>query len=252
LENLRDRIKPMTETGTPFSNPDFAIAPTERRYHFHPAAVIARHWPFANGSGRILDKYTKSIDLGIGERVAQTSDGFPMYVYSDDLIGRHIILSGKFDRSIVQVLLDQAQSGDVLLDIGANIGYFSAVFLKNVRDSVAKCFEPQPGVVDLLCKNMAQFGDRAEVVQVGLADQEGTLRFHVNPANRGSSRISADGELEIPVREAGKVLQAMPRVDLIKIDVEGFEEPIFRSIEAELKPHSLAERLPLQRLSGRC
>lgn len=197
--------------------------------------TIARYWPFANGSGRILDTYAKGIDLGTGERVGWTSDGFPLHVYAEDLIGRHILMSGKFDRSIVQVLLDQAQPGDVLLDIGANIGYVTACFLAQVSDSTACCVEPQPGIVDLLRKNMMQFEGRAQVMQVGLGDADGRLRFHVDGANRGASRISENGEIEIPVKETRKVLESLPRVDLIKIDVEGFEETIFRSMESELK-----------------
>jgi FkbM family methyltransferase len=200
-----------------------------------PVAWLARNWPFTNGSGRFLDKYGKGIELGSGERLVDTSDGFPLHVFANDLIGRHILLTGRFDRSVVQVLLDHARPGDTLLDIGANIGYVSAVFLRSVSGSSAVCVEPQPGVVDLLRKNMEQFDGRAEIIQAGLADRDGTLRFHVNAANRGSSRIRDDGEIEITVREASKVLSAIPRVDLIKLDVEGFEEPIFRSIEDELK-----------------
>lgn len=197
--------------------------------------LVARHWPFANGSGRILDMFGKGYDLGVGERIAQTSDGFSMHVYADDLIGRHILMSGEFDRSVVKMLLNQAQRGDVLLDVGANIGYVSAVFLTRVSDSKVHCIEPQPGIVDLLRKNMTQFGDRAAVEQIGLAEEDGRVGFSVNASNRGASRISSDGEIEISVREACKVLAAMPRMDLMKIDVEGFEEPIFRSIEDELK-----------------
>ena len=204
--------------------------------------LISRNWPFANGSGRFVDKYATNIDLGTGERTARTSDGFPMQVYADDLVGRHILMSGAFDRSISQVLLDHAKPNDVLLDIGANIGYVSAVFLTRVTGSKAVCIEPQPGIVDLLRKNMQQFGDRAEVQQVGLAYEDGSLRFHVNTKNRGASRISSDGEIEIQVIAADKVLADLPRVDLIKVDVEGFEEPIFRSIEVQLnrlKPRAI-------------
>ena len=219
----------------------FILCPIYRRL-MQLIPLIARNWPFANGSGRILDKFARGIDLGVGERVAQASDGFPMHVYADDLVGRHILMSGAFDRSVIQVLLDQSRNGDVLLDIGANIGYVSAVFLKRVIGSEALCIEPQPGLVDLLRKNMAQFGNRVEVKQIGLADEDGVLRFHVNTENRGASRISADGEIEIHVQMGSKVLAKMPRLDLIKIDVEGFEEPIFRSIEQELvrlKPRAI-------------
>lgn len=201
---------------------------------FSLTPTIARHWPFANGSGRILDRFAKGVNLGSGKRTAQTSDGFPMRVYADDLIGRHLLMSGKFDRSVIKVLLDLARPGDTLLDIGANIGYYSAVFLSKVADSNVVCFDPQPGIIDLLKANVGQFAGRSIVHQVGLADKDGELRFHVDQANRGASRISPDGELSIPVRDAAKVFAGFARVDLMKIDVEGYEEPIFRAIEAEL------------------
>lgn len=82
---------------------------------------------------------------------------------------------------------------------------------------------------------MAQFAGRAEVLQFGLSDKEGVLRFHVDTVNRGASRIVDDGEIEVPVREAAKVLSTFPRVDIVKIDVEGHEEPIFRSMANELR-----------------
>lgn len=204
--------------------------------------TIARHWPFVNGSGRILDRFGKHIDLGSGQCVAQTSDGFPMQVFAEDLIGRHLIMSGKFDRSNIQVLLDLAKPGDTFLDVGANIGYYSAVFLKKVKNSNAICFEPQPGIVDLLMANVGQFPGRSKVYQVGLADKDAELRFHINMANRGASRISSDGETVIPVRDARKVFAGLDRLDLMKIDVEGYEEPIFRAIEKELgrlKPRAI-------------
>jgi FkbM family methyltransferase len=204
--------------------------------------AIARRWPFANGSGRILDMFAGRVDLGAGVRVAATSDGFPVQVYADDLIGRHLLMSGKFDRSVLDVLLRMARNGDTFLDIGANIGYYSSVFLHNVKNSRAVCFEPQPGVVDLLKANVGQFEGRAEVRQVGLAAQEGELRFHIDPHNRGASRFCASGELSIKVEDAAKVFSQLKRVDLMKVDVEGFEEPIFRAIEDQLvrlKPRAI-------------
>lgn len=197
-------------------------------------AKLSRHWPFPNGSGRILDKFGRSIDLGSGERLAQTSDGFPLRVLADDLIGRHILLSGKFDRSIVQVLLDHARPGDALLDIGANVGYVAACFLTRVEGSSAICVEPQPGIVDLLQDNMAQFGSRVAVCPVALSDQPGELRFHIDCDNRGASRIADDGEVVVPAIDAAELLASLDTLDLIKIDVEGHEEPIFRAIEHQL------------------
>lgn len=76
-----------------------------------------------------------------------------------DLIGRHIYLTGEFDRTTLEVLLKFSRPEDVLLDIGANIGYVSAYFLHRVSRSKAVAIEPQPKIVDLLRSNLAPFGD---------------------------------------------------------------------------------------------
>lgn len=205
-------------------------------------AHVARAWPFANGSGRIIDRFAKGTKLGNGERSAITSDGVVLKVLADDLIGRHILMTGKFDRSVVQVLIDHAEPNDVLLDIGANIGYVSTCFLAKVPDSKVICVEPQPGIVDLLRKNMTQFGERASIHQVALSDEPGELRFHVDQDNRGASRVSKDGEITVQAVRAFDLLAKMEKLDLIKIDVEGHELPVFRSIENELsrlKPRAI-------------
>lgn len=198
-------------------------------------AHLARHWPFANGSGRLLDLFARDADLGGGEKVARTSDGFDIHVLAGDLIGRHLLLSGRFDRSVVQVLLDRAREGDVLLDVGANIGYVTACFLTRTPKSTAICIEPQPGIVDLLRANMAQFGSRAHINQVALSDRSGELRFHVDPKNRGASPLSEEGEISVPAVKAGELLAEIERVDLIKIDVEGHELTVFSAMQEDLR-----------------
>lgn len=203
---------------------------------------FARNWPFANGSGRILDKWARDINLGAGERFANTSDGFSMHALADDLIGRHILLSGKFDRSIVQLLLDHARDGDVLLDIGANIGYVTACFLAKVKRSQAICVEPQPGIAELLQKNMKQFGDRVVTRQVALSDRSGELCFHIDNANRVASRIDVDGEIVVSAISADEFLRSIPALDIVKIDVEGHEQTVFTGMKdelARLKPRAI-------------
>ena len=199
------------------------------------AARLARYWPLVNGSGRLLDLFARDVDLGSGEKLARTSDGFDINVLANDLIGRHLLLSGRFDRSVVQVLLDRAKPGDVLLDIGANIGYVTACFLSQISRSTAICIEPQPGIVDLLRSNMAQFGQRASIHQVALSDRSGELRFHVNSGNRGASRLSEHGETTVPAVRAPELIGTIPHVDLVKIDVEGHELIVLRAMREELR-----------------
>jgi FkbM family methyltransferase len=211
----------------------------------HLCVALARYWPFANGSGRILDRCAKGVRLGSGEKSCITSDGFKMNVLADDLIGRHILLSGKFDRSPVQALLNYAKPGDVLVDVGANIGYVSGCFLANVEGGKVICVEPQPGIVDLLKKNLSQFGNRSELHQVALSDKDGDGWLQINSVNRGSSKVVSQRDekvVEVRLINAGSLFATFDRMDLLKIDVEGMEEVVLRSIERELgrlKPRAI-------------
>lgn len=95
-------------------------------------ALIARQfftrvYPFRRGHGRILTRtWLGKLDLGSEPLTTTALEGFRIDVYPNDLIGRHILLTGQFDRTVVEVLCRFAQVGDTLLDIGANIGYQSA------------------------------------------------------------------------------------------------------------------------------
>lgn len=199
---------------------------------------IAKNWPFANGSGRFIDKFAKEFDLGDGERACRTSDGFDMQVIGNDLIGRHIFFSGKFDRSIAETLQLFAEPRDVILDIGANIGYVSCVLLQTVKYSVVHCVEPQPNIANLLRKNLIQFGkSRSNVLEAALSDQEGTASMELTPGNFGGSSIrgnASDSSITVTCLHAGNYLSQFSQVDLMKVDVEGHEHVLFTAAEKEL------------------
>jgi FkbM family methyltransferase len=195
--------------------------------------LVSRHWPFANGSGRFIDKFGGGIDLGSGERVCTTSDGFQMSVLADDLIGRHLLLSGKFDRSMLGVLLDFGEPGDQCVDIGANVGYVSCLMLHNIPGSKVLSIEPQPAITGLLRANLSRFpAGRWELVEAGLSDAQSEGFLELNSQNRGGSKLVTEqgrDTVAVPLLPAGDVLGKLDKIDLVKIDVEGHEDAVFRS-----------------------
>ena len=63
-------------------------------------------------------------------------------------------------RSYITILLckDILKKGDIAIDIGANVGYFSAIFNQSVgKNGVVHSFEPNPEVSELLQENMKNF-----------------------------------------------------------------------------------------------
>lgn len=194
--------------------------------------LVTRYWPFANGSERLIYMLEKRIDTGKGEKTCMTSDGFPMAVDADDLIGRHLILSGRFDRSTAAVLMDFSKPGDHVVDIGANIGYISCLFLKNIPGVHVMAVEPQTGVVGkLLAENLAQFPRHQwTLIPAALSDKDVDMHLWVSPGNAGAAVIVPDAqEHSVPIRlvDSNRVLGELPEIDLIKIDTEGHEETVF-------------------------
>lgn len=204
------------------------------------AQLLLRSWPFPRGAGRITDRLFSNLTFAQEVAEVVTTDGFKINVMPNELIGRHIYLTGEFDRSTVEILCNFAKPGDTLLDVGANIGYVSACFLKNVPDSNVIAIEPQADVVNLLRKNLSQFAGRHQVFSIALSDRDGTCHFQVDTRNRGASKITSyggPGIQQLEMWSVGKMLAtAKPtNIDLIKLDVEGHEEQVLFAIEPVLE-----------------
>jgi FkbM family methyltransferase len=190
--------------------------------------ILLRSWPFPRGAGRIVDRFFSNLQFDKSPVEVKTTDDFTISINPNELIGRHIYLTGEFDRSIVEVLCNFSEPGDVLLDIGANIGYVSACFLKRVRGSSAIAVEPQATVLKLLRSNLTK---GATIYPYALADADGEVWFETNQANSGAGRIVSDGgndRIRIETRSPNTMFPQLEitRLDLVKIDAEGFERTI--------------------------
>jgi FkbM family methyltransferase len=120
-------------------------------------------------------------------------------------------------------------SSSVVLDCGANVGFFSRLALdKGARLVVA--FEPSPETARCLRRNLASeiTEGRAVVIEKGLWDSETTLSFSSNlKDNPGAHHVveGAGGDTEISVTTIDTVVDqlALATVDYIKMDIEGSE-----------------------------
>jgi FkbM family methyltransferase len=127
-------------------------------------------------------------------------------------------------------LYDLAVPGNVAIDVGANIGEVLLNFAQRVGPTGrAIGFEAHPETVRHCMSNLALNAvENAEVHGVGLGKAEGKLAFGRQcVSNSGADRFMAAGEgtIEVPVTALDDFADraALDAVDLIKIDVEGFE-----------------------------
>ncbi len=133
--------------------------------------------------------------------------------------------------------------GDVVLDCGAAFGDVSLQFALSVgKYGRVVCFEPYPLFLRVFRENMKlnpALASRIEVVERAAWDRDSeTLSFI---AGGGGSRIDEEGrtELKIATTTIDAVVRErnLPRVDFIKMDIEGAELKALRGAEATLKAY---------------
>jgi FkbM family methyltransferase len=124
----------------------------------------------------------------------------------------------------------EIEPGQTVLDIGANIGYYTLIAAKLVGPAgKVYAFEPDPVNFKLLKRNVEWNGHTHVVlVDQAVSDKNRTTRLYLNPTNRGDHRIydSKDGRASIAVRTIrldDLFIKMDKKVHFIKMDVQGAE-----------------------------
>jgi FkbM family methyltransferase len=144
------------------------------------------------------------------------------------------MLCGSYEPPIAAAARRLLRPGDLVVDVGAHIGWFSVLAAGLVGPSGAvRSYEPFPSSWRLLERNVA---DLPQVVaaNVALGAESGTLRLGPQPgSDSGSvSAVAGDGAggIEVPVATLDHLLAddevAGRPVRLLKVDVEGFEPAV--------------------------
>jgi FkbM family methyltransferase len=183
-----------------------------------------------------LSRHTQSHNALRGQRFA---------TFANDWLGMHVNIDGYYAKQtldlaflFLQPLLPDFATG-LALDVGANIGNHSVYFDKLFSRVVA--FEPNPLTFALLRFNAAN-GRHIEARNCGLGDVAGRFFMRDNPTNVGGVRIDpAAGEsstgIPIEVRRLDECDLSLENLQLIKLDVEGFEPHVLRGGLATLEQH---------------
>ena len=167
---------------------------------------------------------------------------------------------GSYAIPLVETMKRFLRPGDVFFDVGANIGYLSAIAAGLVGPTgQIHCFEPVPEYFDRVERLAALNPGYAFRVNFCAAGEEpGKCKIYVTREPGQSTLVAAyksDPEivstLEVPVIRLDAYAQqhGIERVALIKIDAEGFELPILRGLQGffertKLRPAILCEIAP--------
>lgn len=156
----------------------------------------------------------------------------------------HLVGKRLLDGRELRALADLAQPGMVVCDVGANVGITTVAFAQRVGPlGRVLAFEPEPFNAAVFRRHLerAPF-QTVTLFEMGLDERAGMRQLHVNRACRADSRIvpggatPPPGTLNVPCDSLDSVLERLnvSRVDLIKIDVQGFEPFVLRGMRRTL------------------
>lgn len=164
--------------------------------------------------------------------------GHKMFIDARDTLGLAV---GAYEPLQTELVKKIIKTGDVVLDIGANIGYYTLIFAKLVGEKgKVFAFEPGPSNFTLLKKNVEINGyQNVTSVQKAVSNKTGKIRLYLSHSITGHRIYDThDGrkfiEIEV-VRLDDYFKNYKGRIDFIKIDIEGAEGAAIRGMSSLLR-----------------
>ena len=173
-------------------------------------------------------------------------EGFRIWVRpSDPHIGLPIARDRSYEPHVTRAVRSRLRPGDTFVDVGANVGYFSLLAATLVGEhGRVIAFEPRADNVDLMRRSAADNGfTQIEVHAWAVAERTQDLAFFASGEVQSSGRLMQEHETGsdlVPTVRAvalDETLAAEPRVDLVKMDIEGAEPRALAGMRALLRRH---------------
>ena len=211
-----------------------------------PKSVTPRHpdFDFADPPPRPL------VYLGGNRALTKTVYGQKMYVDTQSQVGACFLLDGYWEEWIVRHLKEYVKPGMNVLDLGANMGFYTLLLCELVGpEGHVTAFEPWPDYHELLVRNVELNGysGRCTVVRKAVCESSGTraLTFYRNAGTgtlKGGEAFFEQHGIAVPASETpvetvslDDYLAANPRdIAFIKMDVDGSEPFVFQGMQSLL------------------
>lgn len=195
---------------------------------------------FISPSKEVIDNFKNGITWLSNEDIA-------IHTTADNYIEDYILKYGEYEVEINKLINISLKTGYIALDIGANIGVQSLRMSKCVGESGnVYAFEPLEYLQKKFLKNITLNNcSNVSLLPMALSDNDDTIGFTVNenPWNQGNFSLdsSASGSKEqmVVVKPGDDVseIKQLSRLDLIKIDVEGYEFHVMRGLINTITKH---------------
>lgn len=164
-----------------------------------------------------------------------------------DVISGNIAFNGYYERKLSKEILRLSRAGGTFLDVGANLGYFSLIWLAGNPNNKAIMIEASPRNKERLLANIHRnkLADRIQFFECAAGDSAKQVVFNLGPDDQSGwggigSGMPDSQSVEINMQRVDKLIDE--KIDCMKIDVEGADTLVIRGCE-DLLQRRLIERI---------
>lgn len=175
-------------------------------------------------------------------RLTDTRYGKMLYNRYDIYIGRSLEIYGEWSQLEMDFMKSYIPLGGVCVDVGANIGTHTLFFCNAVGpEGCVVAFEPQHIIFQLLCANVALNNHlNVRTHNLAVSDSSGLAKMRASDYTRaenfGSNRLIEDGSgSDVQTKALDDCY--FERLDLVKIDVEGWEPQVILGAVQTIRRH---------------
>lgn len=181
--------------------------------------------------------------LGGNRGLTQLASGEFFYVNTEDRsITPWILYGGYWEIFVDDILCALARPGDVFVDVGANMGYYTVKIGSKIGpEGRVHSFEPNPETFEFLRDNVMinAFEARACLWKMAVGEDAGEAWLSFERREPGGStlrteQLNLENEMCVPVVRLDDVIPQDRPVNLVKIDVEGFEPLVLKGMKGLL------------------
>jgi FkbM family methyltransferase len=206
--------------------------------------VRKRHWTL------FAAKTLRTLRLGVALRrmtcaihipYESTTRGLRLHVELGDWISDDICRYGVWEPDLTRSIITHARRGGVLIDVGANLGYFSLLWAVARADNRVYAIEPSPRIFAKLTRNVRlnRLEDRVRACEIALSDRDGRGCFSPGPVEQtgwgGLTDAPAPDTIEVQIARFDSLFASHSYIDVLKIDAEGCDTRVLHGAERMLR-----------------
>lgn len=165
-----------------------------------------------------------------------------------DIISGRIAFTGvwglDFSRTVAKL---GAAGGGLMVDVGANMGYFSLLWAASAPNNRVVAIEASPRNHGMLKKNIELNGmqDRIKMLPFAVGNEKGTLPFVLGTEEQtgwgGLTNRDDEPTVMVDVERIDRLLETDEPIALMKIDIEGADTWAIEGCEALLRKRQIKE-----------